>query len=121
MPARTKNTTTRARRVRNEEPEAPIVLGDETNDLFTEREPLFSLGGQVYTIPVEVSGADSLHYATIWMNQGITAALVWGLRQCVGDEAYMALVTHKSLTQEQLSQLFDAIRSKFDGSSDPKD
>jgi hypothetical protein len=121
MPTRTNaRKPTRRTPLVDETPDVPIVLTDDGEDEFAEREPLFSLGGTTYTIPVRVSGADALRYATIWMNQGVTAALVWALRECVGDEAYAALIAHKALTQDQLGQLFDAVRAKFDGSAGPK-
>jgi hypothetical protein len=98
---------------------APVELTDEPTDEFDEREPLFSLAGKVYDIPVRVPVADTLAYADIWMERGITWALIWAMKRTIGEDGYRLLTQHRSLTSDQIAEITAIVRSKFDG-SDPK-
>lgn len=123
MATTTRKTTTRRPRAAgttaNGKP-APIVLDDDDEDPFAEREPLFSLGGKVYTIPVVVPVVDVLHYGDLWMEQGVTAALMFALRSTLGEDGYRALLGHRKLKQSHMDAIFKVVQGKFDGSEDPK-
>lgn len=101
------------------EPTVPVELTDEPTSEFDEREPLFSLHGTVYTIPVQVPVSDTLAYAEIWLERGITWAIIWAMKQTIGEEGYRLLTQHRSLTSDQIAAITAIVRSKFDG-SDPK-
>ena len=100
-------------------PLAPIELTDDMPDEFSEREPLFSLHGVVYDIPIRVPVADTLVYAEVFMERGIDAAIIWAMKHALGDTGYTALKGHRALTSDQLNQIVAVVRGKFDG-SDPK-
>ena len=99
---------------------APIELTDEPTDEFDEREPLFSLRGTVYTVPVKAPVADTLLYSEVFVEHGIDAAILWAMKRTLGEAGYRALVQHRSLTEQQLADIIAVVRSKFDGSKGPK-
>lgn len=76
-----------------------------------EREPLFKLGGKVYTIPVAVPAGWLVMASMIAVESGETQALAWATRRMLGDEGWNALQEAK-LHDEQFAQILKVITTK---------
>lgn len=90
----------------------PIDL-DAGPDEFAEREPLFVAGGKTYTIPVRVSAGIALQWLEIASIQGDTAAMVWALNWALGDEGYLVLRGHRTVSDDHYATIIRAVRAKF--------
>lgn len=100
-----------------------LHLSSKAPDPFDEREPLFTLDGKTYTIPVQVSASASLHYLSLWLNSPLPTneAIIWAMRYALGDEGYEVLDSYRQLKPEFLQHVIDIVRAKFDGTvKDPK-
>lgn len=96
---------------------APINLDEDAGPEqdFDEREPLFSLRGKVYDIPVRIPAGAALQYTLIGIERGLDAAIAYALNYALGNEGRQALVSHAKLTDVQLGKVILAVRAKFDG------
>lgn len=92
----------------------PVVLSSDDEDQFAEREPLFSIDGTEYTIPVRVSPTHTLRYLDIWSQAGVGIALIYALKDSLGADGYRVL-TECALTQEHLDLIVSIVRGKYDG------
>lgn len=119
MAATKRANPTRTRTPRNIGKPVPLVLRSSDEEPPVAREPLFSVDGKTYDIPVKVSVSQGLQYLTILMERGVGTAVIWALKTALGDEGYAALTGFKALKQEHLDLVVKVVRSKFDG-SDPK-
>lgn len=92
-----------------------LINLDNSGEDFSAREPLFTTGGQTYTIPVRVSAGSALIWLEIATVNGDTAAMLWALRFALGDDGYTALRVHPNLSDDHYKVIVDAVRSKFLG------
>lgn len=76
-----------------------------------EMKPLFTLDGEVYSIPEKVSAGLSLAYLRIQAEQGPDAAIYYITREMLGDEVYETLENHPSLETEHLEKVMEAIET----------
>jgi hypothetical protein len=80
--------------------------------LDDDREPLFKLGGVVYTVPKQVSPGISLEYLRLAGVAGEQTALIWTMQRLISDGGYLALVQDAALTAAELGKLTSAITAK---------
>lgn len=134
MPPKTRTTTRKpaARKMpaRTRKPAVPdgvLVLDRPENHaafdkLISERQPLFSVDGVVYTIPKNVPPAWSMQAMDLAMTKGEDVALAWTVGTMLGVDGYEALKTCPTLLPEDLHVVFKAIMDKVlpGGSFAPK-
>jgi hypothetical protein len=72
--------------------------------------PLFSIDGQVYSIPAEVSASMALRVLDEARRSGMEAAMSGALEELLGAEAYQALLHCTSLTTAHLEAIMDAVQ-----------
>lgn len=88
---------------------------DETEDEFTEREPVFTIGEKEYTGLVRVPAGASVEYLERTLDRGPGAAVLWAMRYTLGDEGVTALYDYPKLTAEHLTAVVRAVTGKFTG------
>lgn len=91
---------------------------DEGEDQFSEREPLFTIGGTEYTVLVQVSAGAGIEYLERQLNFGPDAAIIWAMRYAIGDEGVAALYSYRKLTNEHLAAVVGVVQGKFSGALD---
>lgn len=107
-----------------ESPDLSGVLDLDTKgrpSLGVEREPLFKLGGVLYTIPMRVSAGVSLEYMRLSGMAGEQTAIIWAMQTLIDQNGYAALVKNDTLTAEELSGITAVLMAKvIDGFKVPK-
>lgn len=73
--------------------------------LHDDREPLFRLGGVVYTIPAVCSPGISLEYLRLTGIAGETTAMIYAMQKLISGSGYQALVADQTLTAEELAPI----------------
>lgn len=71
--------------------------------------PVFSIDGQVYSMPGAISVSFALEAIDVMGQRGELAAMAWLLPEVLGQEAYDALKTCKALKPEQLKSIMDRV------------
>lgn len=94
-------------------PSGLIEITTSTEPVATE--PLFSIDGVVYSMPVEVPGNVALGYLEQMRQGGEAVAIAWALEQVLGEKAYQALVNCKSLQPHQLSAIMTIVTERIMG------
>jgi hypothetical protein len=77
--------------------------------LYAVREPLFRLGGVVYTIPVVCSPGVSLEYLRLTSIAGEPAAVIYAMQKLISAGGYQVLVADETLTAEELAPITSKI------------
>lgn len=98
-----------------ESPDLSDVLNlDEKGrpSLYDAREPLFRLGGVVYTIPVVCSPGVSLEYLRLTSIAGEPAAVIYAMQKLISAGGYQALVSDETLTASELAPITSKIISR---------
>lgn len=89
--------------------------------LGADREPLFKLGGVLYTIPTRVSAGVSLEYMRLSGMAGERTAIIWAMQTLIDQNGYAALVKNDTFTAEELSGITAVLMAKvIDGFKVPK-
>lgn len=110
--------------------ERPVVLEDtefeplrfESSEEEVERVTLFYLDDVPYDVPLRFSPGLGLRVIRTGRREGDAAAMVELLEEVIGEEAYVALMNHKGLTQANLRDLMEAVQKLALGAlDDPKD
>lgn len=83
-----------------------IVTSDEVVDTI----PLFSIDGVVYSIPAEVSASMALRVLDESRKNGQEAAMAGALEELLGEDAYQALLSCKSLKVSDLEKIMEAVQ-----------
>lgn len=91
-------------------PPASLVEIVTTDEQDVELIPLFSIDGQVYSIPGEVSASMALRMLDSARRQGMEAATSEVLEELLGSEAYQALLRCRSLTVDHLERIMAAVQ-----------
>lgn len=78
-----------------------VSLPEDVKD-EAEQVELFSLDGQMYSIPAKPKVNIALKYLRLVRQQGQEVAAGWLLEELLGTEAYEALMDFEDLTEEQL-------------------
>lgn len=86
-----------------------------TQTVNEAREPLFSIDGTEYTIPVEVPPATSLEAIERVRTEGEAAATAWIMLELLGPEGWKALRECKQINRAQLSAIMEVCRTKAYG------
>lgn len=93
-----------------------MVIKISTEPIREDRVDLFELGGKMYTMPAEVPGSLALEAMEIFRRQGDAAASAWLLKEVIGEEAYGALRTCKTLRKEDLQAIQKIVSEHVFGS-----
>lgn len=80
-----------------------------------ETEPVFSIDGRVFEMPKRVTTNTALKYMRMVRKDGQESAIAWAVERVLGEEAYVALMEHDALTQDQLAQVMGIVRDKLMG------
>jgi hypothetical protein len=72
--------------------------------------PLFSIDGEVYSIPGEVGAGMALNVLDRARRDGMESAMSWALEAMLGTDSYRALLDCKTLTITQLEQIMEAVQ-----------
>jgi len=89
--------------------------------LDDDREPLFKLGGVLYTIPKQVPPGVSLEYLRLAGIAGEQTALIYAMQRLISAGGYQALVQDSTLTAQELGQVTAVVIAKvIDGFKIPK-
>lgn len=127
MPQRTRATARTRKPKPAEIPPGVLVLDrpenvEAMNKMLAEREPLFSIDGEVYTIPKNVPPAWSMTAIDLAMTRGENVALAWVVGKMLEPQAFEALKSCSTLLPEDLNTLFRVIMDKVlpDGAFAPK-
>jgi hypothetical protein len=75
-----------------------------------EQVPLFSIDGQVFSIPAEVDASMALRVLDAARRSGMEAAMSGALEELLGEESYQALLNCKGLTKENLEQIMALVQ-----------
>lgn len=103
-----KAPTDRLRPVGTPEPDSfvEIVSGSVQHTEAT----LFAIDGERYTLTVPVAAGFTLKAMDLMAEQGETVAMMWLLRELIGQEGYDALKDHPDVTQEHLAGILDRLQ-----------
>jgi hypothetical protein len=108
-------------------PEGVLRLDRSENDaviaaMIADREPLFSIGDQAYTIPRQVPPSWSLRAFNLATTQGETAALAYAAEKLLEPEAWVALQVCETLTPADMRVVLSALVERIlpDGGFSPK-
>lgn len=84
-----------------------------------EREPLFTLDGTEYTIPVQMTVPEMYSYVHMRRTLGNDAAVSWAMEQALGEQGYFALLTAKDsvVSDTAFIQLANVITARYLGLS----
>jgi hypothetical protein len=77
--------------------------------MIADREPLFSIGGEVYTIPKKAPAAWTLQATQLGITESAQAAAEYAFDAMLGEDGYKALVGCPTLTMTDLEIVRDAI------------
>lgn len=91
-------------------PPASLVEIVTTDEQDVELIPLFSIDGQVYSIPGKVSASMALRMLDSARRQGMEAATSEVLEELLGSESYQALLRCRSLTVNHLERIMAAVQ-----------
>jgi hypothetical protein len=80
--------------------------------------PLFSIDGEVYSIPAEVSASMALRVLDTARREGMEAAMSGALEELLGPDAYQALLHCKSLTTDHLEAIMAGVQGHVLGGLD---
>ncbi len=94
---------------------APGLVEIVTSTEPVATEPLFSIDGTVYSMPVEVPGNVALGYLEQMRQGGEAVAIAWAMEQVLGEAPYQALVNCKALKPHQLSAIITIVTEKIMG------
>lgn len=86
-----------------------MLIEIDSNAVNTEVKDLFSIDGQVYTMPVEVSASVALQMLHIARTEGQEAAISWTMEEVLGTEAYDALRKCRALKSHQLQAVIKVV------------
>lgn len=100
-------------------PEPEIADGEQ--GVEEPRIELFSIDGQVYTIPDKAKPNISLQYLYISRTQGVGIAESWLAERMLGSDGYLALINFADLESEDYNQVVAAARAVAMGEYRPKD
>lgn len=79
------------------------------------REPLFSIDGTEYTIPVEVPGSMALRAMEMTRTAGEAPTTAWIMEQLLGKEGWKALRACDQVTKPQMKAIMAVCREKVFG------
>lgn len=101
-------------------PEAftPIRLPAQAEEKPVGRQPLFYIGDQEYTIPVDVPGSLTLKALDMTDQQGEVIATIWVMKQVLGEEGYKALLNAPNITKPELAAIQKVIRELVFGEAE---
>jgi hypothetical protein len=86
-----------------------------TQHVNEEREPLFSIDGTEYTIPVEVPPAMGLEAMEKTRTEGEAPATAWIMRELLGVEGWKALRECKQVNRAQMAAIMQVCRDRVFG------
>jgi hypothetical protein len=93
----------------------------EPDPRYTQRETLFSIDNDEYTIPLAVSTNVLLEYVHRSATEGIDAAVDYAVTELLGEEGYAALRAYPKLEQEHWVWIRGQVLARLFGrSADPK-
>lgn len=84
---------------------------DKIKAMIADREPLFSIGDEVYTIPKKVPPAWTMQVADLAATN-YNAALAMALGLMLGPEGYEALKNCRTLTTDDLTTVFQVVSNR---------
>lgn len=93
----------------------PLVEIDSAAEPDVEPIPVFSLDGQIFTMPGYVPASFSLEALERFRTDGEMAATAWMLEEMLGTEAYTALRGARSMSADQLRQIMDRVNEHVMG------
>jgi hypothetical protein len=97
----------------------PLRLSSTKPADFDEREPLFFIDDQEYTIPKRPRANLSLQFLEQVKTQGTDIAAAWLMEEMLGTEPYEALMDLDTLEPEQLTQITELCQKKVLGKAEP--
>lgn len=97
----------------------PIRLSSTKPADFDEREPLFYIDEQEYTIPKRPRANLSLQFLDKVKSEGTDYASAWLMEEMLGADAYEALMKLDTLEPEQLDQITTLCQKKVLGKLEP--
>ena len=80
-----------------------------------DRIPVFSIDGEIYTIPGQVPMSIALQALEDMATMGEIPAMAKSVRLVLGEKAYQALKGCEYLTQDQLKAVFDLVGDHIQG------
>lgn len=80
--------------------------------------PLFSIDGEVYSMPGRVPPAVAIQALEIVADQGMEAAIPFMLKEALGSEGYQALRNCRAMTGAQLEAIMEVVQQHVMGSMD---
>lgn len=95
------------------------TAGHDPDAWTKDREVLFTIDDEEYTIPREVPGHITLQAMEVYRNGGDGVATPWIMERMLGPEGYRALLECKAVTKTNLAAINEVLRRKVFG--DPED
>jgi hypothetical protein len=90
-----------------------VVIEIKTNPAASEeREPLFTLDGEEYSIPKVIGAEVSLEALHRFRSDHELAVIAWMMETVLGVEAWKALRTAKGLDPKDLAAVIEAVRER---------
>jgi len=101
---------------------APFQLGTRTAEAEREREPLFSIDDQVYTMPVAVPAGDAISLATLLRVQPDEDAKGCTLvRHLCGQDALRALLGDSTMSRNEWKAIVRVLTERAFGPPEEED
>jgi hypothetical protein len=85
---------------------------DKIAAMIADREPLFSVGDQVYTIPRRSPEAWTVKAELLAVSDGVPVAAEYAIGVMLGEDGYKALTNCPSLTMTDFEIVRDAILAR---------
>jgi hypothetical protein len=85
-----------------------IALQSAKKPAAVKRVELFSIDGEVYSVPTSVSRNVGLKYVHIARKEGPEAAADYMLESLLGQEGYEALINFEDLSEDDLKNIVEA-------------
>lgn len=79
------------------------------------REPIFSIDGTTYTIPVEVPASTGLEAMERTRQEGEAQATAWIMEELLGKDGWKALRSCREVTKPQLRAIMKICRERVFG------
>jgi hypothetical protein len=92
--------------------EAPMIEIKSRPEAEEEREPLFTIDGKEFTIPVTVGAEVSLEALERIRQDGEMSAVAWMMETVLGKGAWKALRAVKGLDPKDLAAIIEVVRKK---------
>ncbi|MEV8610298.1 hypothetical protein AB0383_20625 [Amycolatopsis sp. NPDC051373] len=90
---------------------------DAIQAIIDDREPLFSIGDETFTIPKKAPAAWTIMATKLALEAGDNQAVEYALQKMLGEDGYKALAACETLTLADFQVIRDAVIDRVFGAS----